>query len=273
MSDQIFDRLNIDQSYTFKNRPDHVGIIMDGNGRWGEKKVGDRSYGHKCSIPAIEQSIQVCLKQQIPYLTLYAFSQENWQRPAKEVITIFETVAQAAIECMDSFIEQNVKFQVVGDMVGVPKFCLGPLQKVMDSTKHNTRLCVSVALNYSGQEEIVASSKDMLHNFLDQVINEFLKQGFNENTSCSELIKFIRKYRFNITTRTYEKFLCTKDLPPIDLVIRTGARKRLSNFLLWKIAYAEIYFTDVLWPDFCKEDFLNALSFFDQQHRTLGAVI
>lgn len=254
-------------------RPTHVGIIMDGNGRWGKKKGKDRSYGHKCAIPAVEQAMQVCLDQSIPYLTLYAFSTENWNRPEQEISCIFDIIAQECLKGLDALMRNNIRLQVVGNISGLPRFAVSCLQDVVDTTKDNTSLYVNVALNYSGQDEIVASSRGVVRDVFNQVIEKFLEDGYNERSSCGDLIKFIREYRLNLTTNSYERFLYTKDLPPVDLVIRTGARKRLSNFLLWKIAYAELYFTDVLWPDFCEKDFMDALEFFQRQHRTFGTVI
>lgn len=254
------------------DKPTHVGIIMDGNGRWGEKHGKDRSYGHKCAISAVEQAMQVCLDQGISYLTLYAFSTENWSRPKQEISCIFDVIAQECLRGLDTLMRNNIRLRVVGDISGLPQFTVSCLQDLIDTTKDNTSLYVNVALNYSGQDEIVASSKEVVRDVFNQVIEKFLEEGYDESSSCGELIKFMRKYRLDLTTHSYEQFLYTRDLPPVDLVIRTGARKRLSNFLLWKIAYAELYFTDVLWPDFREKDFMDALEFFQRQHRTFGAV-
>ncbi|WP_419241671.1 polyprenyl diphosphate synthase [Cardinium endosymbiont of Nabis limbatus] len=262
----------LNKSPSLQKKPKHIAIIMDGNGRWGKKAKGDRSYGHKSAKKAVNEAITGCLEQGISHLTLYAFSTENWSRPEQEVKTIFSVIAESLSENIHLFTEHNIKFRVVGDKEGIPSFCWDKLKEVIALTKDNTALHLTVAINYGGQAEAVAASEAIVNEFLDKIVKEFLKKGFNERSRFKHFIKFAHDYRAKITPDIYKKYLNTSQLPDIDLLIRTGGKKRISNFLPWQSAYSELYFTDLYWPDFKKENLMEALIFFQDQKRNFGAV-
>lgn len=253
--------------------PRHIGIIMDGNGRWGKKEAGDRSYGHKNSKKAVSEAITGCLEQGISYLTLYAFSTENWDRPKPEVDTIFKVITEGITENINLFTEHNIQFRVVGDTAGIPNFCWNKLKEVIYLTKDHTRLHLTVAINYGGKAEAVAASEAIANDFLIKIVDEFLNKGFDNNSRFENFIKFTQDYRVKVTPTTYKQYLNTGQLPDIDLLIRTGGKKRISNFLPWQCAYSELYFTDLYWPAFKKEDLMEALNFFQQQQRNFGGVV
>ncbi|WP_342265712.1 polyprenyl diphosphate synthase [Cardinium endosymbiont of Philonthus spinipes] len=260
-------------SLSLQKKPKHIAIIMDGNGRWGKKQAGDRSYGHKNAKQAVKEVITGCLEQDISYLTLYAFSTENWSRPAQEVNTIFKVIAEGIDENINLFAEHNIKFRVVGDTKGIPSFCWNTLKKAIALTKHNTQLHLTVAINYGGKAEIVAASEALVNDFLIKIMDEFQNKGFNRNARFEDFIKFAHNYRVKITPDVYKQYLNTSELPDIDLLIRTGGQKRISNFLPWQSAYSEIRFMDVKWPDFKKEHLMEALVFFQKQQRNFGSVL
>lgn len=259
-------------SSTLQANLKHVAIIMDGNGRWGKKEIGDRSYGHKNSKKAVNEVITGCLEQGISYLTLYAFSTENWNRPEQEINTIFKVITEGITEHINLFTEHNIKFRVVGDTKGIPGFCWNKLKEVIDLTKNNTKLHLTVAINYGGKAEAVAASEAIANDYLTETINAFLNQGFSLNSRFENFIKFIHDYRAKITPTIYKEYLNTGQLPDIDLLIRTGGKKRISNFLPWQSAYAELHFTDVYWPDFTKVDLVKAIDDFQKQQRNFGGV-
>lgn len=256
-----------------QKNPRHIGVIMDGNGRWGVRKKKNRSYGHTNAKQALNNLISGCLEQGIPYLTIYAFSSENWGRPKQEVDTIFKVITQGINENLDGFIKHNIRLRVVGDTAGIPDFCWEQLKTAIEATKHNTTLHLTVAINYGGRAEAVAASEAMAKDCLKQAIDEFLRNGFNNNSQFSSFINFINNYQFKVTSTTYQQYLYTSNLPNVDLLIRTGGQKRLSNFCPWQCAYSELYFTDVLWPDFTKDHLIDALVAFRKATRSFGKVV
>ncbi len=256
----------------FQKKPTHVGVIMDGNGRWGKQKFGHRTAGHKHANKAVEEIIRGCLEQDVPYLTLYAFSTENWNRPPEEVKTIFNVIADSTTQQLDLFMKHNIKFNVIGDTTQIPSYCLEALQKAIEATKNHTKLSLTVAINYGGKAETIAASQAIARDCLNKAVHTFLNQGFNSATSLDQFIQFIATYQPKVTPKKYEKHLNSGNLPPIDLIIRTGGRKRLSNFLPWQGAYSEVYFSELLWPNFRKKDFIEALYFYEEQHRTFGSI-
>lgn len=266
------DRYDLKGSPSLQKKPRHIAIIMDGNGRWGKKETGDRSYGHKNAKKAVKEVITGCLEQGISYLTLYAFSTENWNRPEQEINTIFKVITEGITENMNLFTEHNIRFRVVGDTEGIPSFCWNKLKEVIDLTKDNTKLHLTVAINYGGQAEAVAASEAIAKDCLTKAINAFLRKGFNRNTRFEDFIKFAHDYRPKITPEVYKKYLNTGQLPDVDLLIRTGGKKRISNFLPWQCAYAEISFIESYWPEFKKEDLMASLAFFQKQQRNFGGI-
>ncbi|AXI24146.1 poly-cis-decaprenylcistransferase [Cardinium endosymbiont of Sogatella furcifera] len=260
-------------SPSLQKKPRHVAIIMDGNGRWGKKAIGDRSYGHKNAKKAVNEVITGCLEQGISYLTLYAFSTENWSRPAQEIDTIFRVITEGIAENIHLFSKYNIKFRVVGETKGIPDFCWEKLNEAITLTKDNTKLHLTVAINYGGQAEVVAASEAIVKDALHKIVHEFLNKGFDSNSRFEHFIKFAHDYHIKITPTIYKEYLNTRQLPDIDLLIRTGGQKRISNFLPWQSAYSELYFTDLYWPAFKKEDLMEALTFFQKQQRNFGGVV
>ena len=257
---------------TLEKKPNHIGIIMDGNGRWGKEQIGDRSYGHKNAKNAVAEAIKGCSEQDIPYLTLYAFSTENWDRPEEEINTIFEVIAEGVTQYIDLFTALNIKVCVVGDKKKIPSFCANKLSEVEDLTQNNTKLQLNLAVNYGGKAEAIAASEAIVKDTLDNFFDEFESKGFNNNSPFESLRNFLRDYRIKITPTTYKQYLSTGHLPDVDLVIRTGGKKRLSNFLLWHCAYSELCFKDLYWPDLKKEHLMEALVFFQGQQRNFGGI-
>ncbi|WP_419241513.1 undecaprenyl diphosphate synthase family protein [Cardinium endosymbiont of Nabis limbatus] len=239
----------------------------------GKKAIGDRSYGHKNATNAVHEVITGCLEQGISYLTLYAFSTENWSRSKEEIRTIFSVIAEGITENINLFTEHNIKFHVVGDTEGIPGFCWNKLKEAVGLTKDNTTLHLTVAINYGGQAEAVAASEAVAKDCLTKTINAFLNKGFNLNSRFEDFIKFADDYRAKITLATYKQYLNTGQLPNIDLLIRTGGKQRISNFLPWQCAYSELYFTGIYWPDFRKENLIEGLDFFQKQQRNFGGVV
>ncbi|WP_223262067.1 polyprenyl diphosphate synthase [Cardinium endosymbiont of Dermatophagoides farinae] len=257
---------------SLQKKPKHIAIIMDGNGRWGKKEKGDRSYGHKNAKKAVNEAITGCLEQGISHLTLYAFSTENWNRPEQEIKTIFNVIAESIAENINLFTEHNIRFDVVGDKAGIPNFCWDKLEEVIALTRHNTALHLTVAINYGGKAESVTASETLAKKLVIKMVNDFLNQGFSKNSRFEDFIKFAHDYQVKITPAIYQACLNTRELPDIDLLIRTGGKKRISNFLPWQSAYSELYFTDLYWPDFKKEHLIDALIFFQKQQRNFGAI-
>jgi undecaprenyl diphosphate synthase len=220
----------------------HVAIIMDGNGRWGIKYKGSRNLGHRAGLKIIEEIIEETIKQKINYLTLYTFSTENWKRPKKEILFLFDLLKNFLLKETKNLIDRNIKLKIIGDK---KKFTSG-LQKILKSseikTYKNKGLQINLALNYGSKQEILNS------------------------------IKILNKNKKKITEKNIEKNLYTKDIPNPDLLIRTGNTMRLSNFLLWQLAYTEIFFEKKLWPEFNKMDYIKILKKFKLKKRNFGAI-
>ena len=220
----------------------HVAIIMDGNGRWGIKHKGSRNLGHRAGLEAIESIIEETIKQKINHLTLYTFSTENWKRPKNETSYLFNLLENFLLKKIDSLIKNKIKLKVIGNK---KKFTL-KLQKLLElseiKTIKNKTLQINLALNYGSKEEILNS------------------------------MKLIKKNNKKITEKNIEKYLYTKSIPSPDLLIRTGNTKRLSNFLLWQLAYTEIFFEKKLWPDFKKSDYKKIINKFKTLKRNFGAI-
>ena len=220
----------------------HVAIIMDGNGRWGIKYKGSRNLGHRAGLKIIEEIIEETIKQKINYLTLYTFSTENWKRPKKEILFLFDLLKNFLLKETKNLIDRNIKLKIIGNK---KKFTSG-LQKILKSseikTYKNKGLQINLALNYGSKQEILNS------------------------------IKILNKNKKKITEKNIEKNLYTKDIPNPDLLIRTGNTMRLSNFLLWQLAYTEIFFEKKLWPEFNKMDYIKILKKFKLKKRNFGAI-
>lgn len=225
----------------------HIAIIMDGNGRWAKKRAMPRVVGHKAGGKALKKIITHAAKNHLKVLSIYAFSAENWLRPKEEVAFLMQLLDEYIIDEWASITENNIKFLVSGNISLIPEKTRDALIKLMEETKNNTGLILNMALSYSGQDEILDCVKK---------ISTFV---LNNEISIE-----------NITKETIVDNLYNKELPEVDLLIRTSGEKRISNFMLWRISYAELYFTDVLWPDFDENEFDNAIKEYKKRVRRFG---
>ena len=225
--------------------PSHVGIIMDGNGRWAKLRGLPRFEGHIKGAERAKEIIEASLKAGIKNLTLYTFSMENWQRPADEIDTLMKLLEFHLRGELSGLMEKNVRFKAIGEIWRLPEGIRSLVEETEAKTSNNNRMTLITALSYGGRNEIVRAVKKMI-------------------SSGIEADK--------ITEELFESFLDTKDIPPPDLIIRTSNERRLSNFLLWQGAYAELYFTETLWPDFTEEEFFNALKDYQMRERRFGGI-
>ena len=223
------------------NPLNHVAIIMDGNGRWGLKNKNSRNAGHKAGLDTVEKIIKESIKNKISFLTLYAFSTENWKRPKKEINYLFNLLQLFLENKLDSLNNQNIKLIILG-MKNFPKKLNKLLNNAEQKTHNNSKLQINLALNYGSKSEL---------------INAFKK---------------IKKNNESINEKNINKYLFTKDIPDPDLLIRTGDTKRLSNFLLWQLSYSEIFFEKKLWPDFNEKDFKRIIKKFKRIKRNYGNI-
>ncbi len=220
----------------------HIAIIMDGNGRWGLKKYNSRKFGHKKGIKTVEKIIEVSVKKNIKFLTLYTFSTENWNRPKYEVNFLFSLLEDYLNKNLEILLKNNIKFKILGDINRFPKKLKESLNKAINLTKNNTKLQDNLALNYGSKDEILRS------------------------------FKLVVKKKDKINTKNIEKNLYTANMPDPDILIRTGNTNRLSNFLLWQLSYSEIFFVKKLWPDFKPNDLNKILNKFKKIKRNYGGI-
>ena len=225
------------------NELNHVAIIMDGNGRWGLKKKNSRNFGHLKGIKTVETVIESSLTQKIPFLTLYTFSTDNWKRPDSEINFLFDLIRKSLKKKMKTIIKQGIKINIIGKRKGLPNDIIKIVDLIENRTFKNKRITLNLALNYGSKEEIINACKSM-----------------------------ILKKSKEINVKSFEKELYTKNIPDPEILIRTGGTKRLSNFLLWQLAYTEIFFIDKLWPDFNKRDFNKIISKFNSIKRNFGKI-
>ena len=224
------------------NSPKHIAIIMDGNGRWGLKKKKNRNYGHTEGIKVVEKIITEAVKTKINYLTLYTFSTENWKRPKKEINFLLQLLYKYIVDELDKIVKKNIRVKIIGNVNKFPKFLKLKLKEVEKKTKKNTEIQLNIALNYGSKEEIINS------------------------------VKKLNRLSLNINEKNISKNLYTKDIPDPEILIRTGNRFRLSNFLLWQSSYTEIFFIKKLWPDFNKSDFRKIVIKFKKMRRNFGGI-
>jgi len=229
--------------------PNHVAIIMDGNGRWAKKNGKERTFGHRSALGAVRSSIETCRRLGIGYLTLYAFSTENWNRPKLEVNLLMTLLSSAIKDEIKELHKNGIRLNVIGDMSKLPKKANKDLSQAMELTKDNTGCVLTLALSYGSKDELLSAIKSIAKKYKDGEISD---DDFNE-----ELV---------------HQNLYTHDLPMVDLMIRTSGETRISNFLLWQIAYSELYFTDVLWPDFNEEEFYKAILNYQNRERRFGKI-
>ena len=229
------------------NIPKHVAIIMDGNGRWAKQQGKIRVFGHSNGVKAVRRSVSYALRSGVQVLTLYAFSSENWNRPEAEVSALMALFMQALDREVKKLHKNNIKLQVLGDKSGFSEKLQEKIEKAEKLTENNTALIVNIAANYGGCWDIVQATKKLAAQ---------VKEGTLEVDQ--------------ITEELFQRNLVTEEQSAVDLLIRTSGEQRISNFLLWQIAYAELYFSDVLWPDFNEKEFNHAIFAFQQRERRFG---
>lgn len=229
------------------NLPQHIAIIMDGNGRWAKSRGEERTFGHKNAIEAVRNAINACNEIGIPYLTLYTFSSENWNRPKEEVSTLMNLLSETLLLEAEEIFTKGLRMHIIGDQSRLPKLVQDQLNQVVELTQNNTKGNLILALSYGSQQEIVRA----VRNIAQKVANNELQWD-------------------EINESTIENHLYTKDFPPVDLMIRTSGEVRISNFLLWQMAYAEMQFLDVLWPDFTKETLFECVLNYQNKERRFG---
>jgi undecaprenyl diphosphate synthase len=231
------------------NVPNHVAIILDGNGRWAKKKLMPRNYGHTQGSKNVEKICEDAYKMGIKYLTVYAFSTENWKRPKDEVDALMKLLNTYLETSIKTSTKNNMRVRVIGDKSKLNNDIKRSIDQLEEASKNNTGLNFQVAINYGGRDEIIRTIKSLV-------------QDVKENKIQID----------HIDEKLFEQYLDTVDIPDPDLLIRTSGEQRLSNFLLWQSAYTEFYFTDVLWPDFNKKELLKAVEYYSARNRKFGAV-
>lgn len=227
--------------------PQHVAVIMDGNGRWAKSRGEERTFGHKNAITAVRNVINACNEIHIPYLTLYTFSSENWNRPKDEVDTLMALLSETLLLEAEEIFTKGLRMHVIGDISQLPDLVKDQLMNVVELTKDNTKGNLILALSYGSQKEILKAVKE---------ISQEVKQG---NIGLEDIDETL-----------FESHLYTKNFPQVDLMIRTSGEVRISNFLLWQIAYAELQFLDVLWPDFTKDTLFQCIIDYQNKERRYG---
>jgi undecaprenyl diphosphate synthase len=229
--------------------PEHIGIIMDGNGRWAQKRALPRIKGHERGTKTVEKIIDGCLEFEIPYLTLYAFSSENWNRPQKEIDHLMHYLSCYLDDKLDDLIKKEIRFNAIGRIYQLPNDIQKKIQRNKEQTQNNDKLVLTLALSYSGRTDIV----DAVCTIVEDIRNKKIDSG-------------------SINEKLLSASLSTHGLPDLDLMIRTSGELRMSNFMLWEAAYAEFYFTPVLWPDFKVSDLQKAIDVYKKRNRRFGKI-
>lgn len=229
------------------NLPQHVAIIMDGNGRWAKSKGKDRSSGHQEGVVAVRKTMEAAAAIGLKYLTVYTFSNENWNRPEEEISALMELLVTAIQRETPDLMKNNIRLKAIGNLNRLPKPAYNVLMECIEKTSANTGTTLILALSYSSKWELTEAVKQIAQDVLDKKINPN-----------------------NITEALVSEHLTTKDIPDPDLLVRTGGEKRISNFLLWQMSYTEFYFTDVYWPDFREEELYGAIMYYQRRERRFG---
>lgn len=227
--------------------PNHIAVIMDGNGRWAKEKGKARIFGHKNALTAVRETIERSAEVGVKYLTLYAFSSENWNRPKLEVAALMELLVSSIKKELNNLNKNGIRLMAIGDISALPSKGQRELSAAIENTKNNERMTLVLALSYGSRAEIIKAVRDISHD---------VKNGEISEEDIDEL--------------TFGKYLATQSMPDPDLLIRTSGESRISNFLLWQIAYSELLFVDKFWPDFRKEDLDNAISNYQKRERRFG---
>ena len=231
------------------NVPEHVAIILDGNGRWAKKRFMPRNYGHMQGAKTVEDMCEVSRDLGIKYFTVYAFSTENWKRPQSEVDALMKLLRKYMVDCLERTAKNNMRVRVIGDKTGLSEDIQKSIADVEEASAGNTGLNFTIAINYGSRDEITRAVKKIAEDCREGKINPD-----------------------SITEKTVNDYLDTHDIPDPDLMIRTSGEQRLSNYLLWQLAYSEFYFTDVPWPAFTKEELIKAIEEYNHRHRRFGGV-
>ena len=239
--------MSLKDTINLENLPKHLAIIMDGNGRWAKKQGLIRAIGHENGTKSVRITVGTCAKLGIENLTLYAFSTENWNRPKLEVETLMKLLISSLKKELKTLIDNNIRLNSIGNLERLPKSAQKELLEVIEKTKNNTRMVLTLALNYGAREEMLNAVK---------IISDKVKNNIISIDTIDESI--------------INQHLYTQNLPDVDLLIRTSGEHRISNFLLWQIAYSELYFTEVLWPDFKEEDLYEAIISYQKRERRFG---
>ena len=227
--------------------PQHIAIIMDGNGRWAKQQGAERIYGHENGVISVRETVEAAAEIGIKYLTLYAFSTENWNRPQQEVMALMQLLVHTINAETPTLNKNNIRLQAIGDLRSLPGDCYAELQEAIEKTKNNSRTTLVLALSYSSRWEITNAVKQ-------------IAEQIKSNTLSPD----------KINEEVINSYLCTANIPEPELMIRTSGEHRISNFLLWQLAYAELYFTETLWPDFRKENLYEAIVDYQNRERRFG---
>lgn len=230
-----------------QNIPAHVAVIMDGNGRWAKQRGGLRVFGHQSAITAVRETVEVAAEMGVRYLTLYAFSTENWNRPALEVMALMQLLVHTIRQETPTLLKNSIRLETIGDISTLPKNCQRELAEAMELTKDGSRMTLVLALSYSGRWDLTQAAKRLAAD---------VASGQLQPTE--------------VTESTVASYLVTAKMPDPELLIRTSGEQRISNFLLWQLAYTELYITDLLWPDFRKEHFQEAIQAYQRRERRFG---
>lgn len=229
--------------------PKHIAIIMDGNGRWAKKQGHMRLYGHNFGVESVREALKAAKELKVKYLTLYAFSTENWNRPKEEVDGLMDLLVRSLANEVRELSESGVRLLTIGNTAGLPEACQNELNESIEFTKDNTEITLVLAINYSARWEIL--------NAVQRITDDVRNNSLNDPS---------------ITQALFESYLTTSAIPDPELLIRTSGEHRISNFLLWQIAYTEFHFTEVLWPDFKKDDLYKAVLDYQSRERRFGMV-
>ncbi len=240
-------KVNLKETINTSRLPKHIAIIMDGNGRWAKQKGMLRAFGHKNGTKAVRETVEACAELGIKNLTLYAFSTENWNRPKIEIDTLMRLLVSSLKKETTTLSDHNIKLAAIGNLNALPNKVHRELKEVIAHTKDNTHMTLTLALSYGSREELVNAFKE---------ISNKVKNNIISSESIDESL--------------INNHLYTRNLPDVDLIIRTSGEQRISNFLLWQIAYAELYFTSILWPDFTKENLYQAIVEYQKRERRFG---
>ncbi len=241
--------MSFKEKLDLKKVPQHVAIIMDGNGRWAKQRNKDRIFGHREGVKSAKEVVEAAGEIGVKYLTLYAFSSENWQRPEQEVKALMQLLVQEISQELDRFKQENIRLRVIGDLSRLEPEVYQAVQKAIRETSNNDRMTIVIALSYGSRQEIVHAVRQ---------IAQKVKQGQLDPSQIDEQV--------------FANHLYTAGIPDPDFLIRTSGELRISNFLLWQLSYTELYFTKILWPDFRKEQFFEAIYNYQQRERRYGKI-